>query len=153
KPPAAAAPQVAAPSPIAEPRRQTSTAPELFVIALKHARAVDVATTINSLFQRATPNATSASRQPGFTDDLRNPAPVQDPVTGQPGRAATLTGELTVVPESKANSLIVRANRPDYELVRSVVQEIDIRPAQVLIEVLIIEARRDRSFSVGVSGS
>jgi general secretion pathway protein D len=33
------------------------------------------------------------------------------------------------------------------------VQQIDVRPPQVLIEVLIVEARRDRSFSLGIGAS
>jgi general secretion pathway protein D len=152
--------QTAAPPPVFNPaqdvRKPQAGAPELFVIALKHARAADVASAINSLFQRGTSASatTNTARQPGFTDDVRNPVPIQDPSAAQgAGRAATLTGELTIVPEPKVNSLLVRANRQDFELVQSVVQQIDIRPAQVLIEVLIIEARRDRSFSLGVNAS
>ena len=67
-----------------------------------------------------------------------------------PGRSATLTGELTIVPDSRANSLLIRANRADFELIQAAVEQIDVRPPQVLIEVLIVEARRDRSFSLGV---
>jgi len=154
-------PQAVVPSPVfnspaQEVRKPQAASPELFVIALKHARAADVASTINSLFQRGmnVSAPTNTARQPGFTDDVRNPVPAQDPSAAQgAGRSATLTGVLTIVPEPKANSLLVRANRQDFELVQSVVQQIDIRPAQVLIEVLIIEARRDRSFSFGVNAS
>lgn len=129
-------------------------APELFVIALKHARAANVASTINSLFQRAaSPSSTSTSRPPGFVDDLRAAPLPQEPVSPGASRSATLTGELTIVSDTRANSLLVRANRLDFELVQSVVQQIDVRPPQALIEVLIVEARRDRSFSLGVGAS
>ena len=48
--------------------------------------------------------------------------PAQDPSTpAGAGRAATLTGELTIVPDTEANSLLVRANRQDFELVQSVI--------------------------------
>jgi general secretion pathway protein D len=64
-----------------------------------------------------------------------------------------LTGELTLVADARANSLLLRANRADFELIQAAVQQIDVRPPQALIEVLIVEARRDRNFSLGVQAS
>jgi general secretion pathway protein D len=153
KPPASAVPppNFGAPQP---PQQRAQSAPELFVIALKHARAADVATTINSLFQRAGPPGVTAQnpRTPGYADDLRT-QPAPEPAAPGAARSATLTGELTIVSDARANSLLIRANRQDYDLVQSVVQQIDVRPPQALIEVLIVEARRDRSFSLGVGAS
>jgi general secretion pathway protein D len=144
------------------PRRQVAT-PELFVIALKHARAAVVAQTINALFNRGL-----ASQSPGamtgrpmtLSDELRSaqippadaPLPAQA-VPGTGGRSATITGDLTIVPDARANSLLIRANRTDFELIQAAVQQIDVRPPQVLIEVLIVEARRDRSFALGVEAA
>lgn len=148
-----------APSPMFNPvapqtQSRPQATPELFVIALKHARAADVATTINSLFQRAVPAGPSTTqRTPGYVDDLRTPVGIQEPAAPSAARPAMLTGELTIVSDARANSLLMRANRQDYELVQSVVQQIDIRPPQALIEVLIVEARRDRSFSLGIGAS
>jgi type II secretory pathway component GspD/PulD (secretin) len=145
------------PSPVTNPnptsaasRQPNVSAPELFVIALKHARAADVASTINSLFQRgAASGTTTSARQQGFADDVRLAQSTQP----ETGRAATLTGELTIVPEPKSNMLLLRANRQDCDLIQSIVQQIDVRPPQALIEVLIVEARRDRSFSLGIGAS
>jgi general secretion pathway protein D len=142
-------------------RRQTA-APELFVIALKHARAVDVAGTINALFGRTTSsqNGAPSNHPPTLSDELRmlqTPPPTEPPlpqsIPGTTGRSAALTGELTIVADSRGNSLLIRANRADFELIQAAVQQIDVRPAQVLIEVLIVEARRDRSFALGVEAS
>jgi general secretion pathway protein D len=147
--------QQAVPTPLANPASTAKPAvapPELFVIALKHARAADMATTINSLFQRSASSSTAQqnTRAPGFTDDIRNP-PVPPPTDAQIStRAASLTGELTIVPEPRTNSLIIRANKMDCELIQSIVAQIDVRPPQALIEVMIVEARRDRSFSLGL---
>src|SRR5581483_2590807 len=134
------------PSAVPDPARRQSAAPELFVIALKHARASDVASTINSLFGRssAPPSGVSGgSRAPTLSDELRAnqippvDAPLPQTMPGTAGRAATLTGELTIVADARANNLLVRANRADLELIRAAVEQIDVRPAQVLIEVLI----------------
>ena len=142
------------------PSRQSAT--ELFVIALRHARAADVAVTINALFGRTS----SAGAAPGgnrpstLADELRtiqvppvDAPPLPQSVAGIAGRPATVTGDLTIVADARANSLLIRANRADFELIRATVEQIDVRPPQVLIEVLIVEARRDRSFSLGVDAS
>lgn len=134
--------------------------PELFVLALRHARAVDVAQTINSLFGRGAGGGYQTYQQGGartLSDDLRSvQAPPLDAAPQQPtipSRPATLTGELTVVPDTRVNSLIVRANRADFELIQSAVTQLDVRPAQALIEVLIVETQHDRSFSLGIGAS
>lgn len=136
--------------------------PELFVISLRHARAADVATTINSLFGRSSSPQSSRPgtiHAPTLGDELQAiqvppaNAPLAESVPGAIGRAAALTGELTIVPDVHGNSLLVRANRADFELVQAAVQQLDVRPPQVLIEVLIVEALRDRSFSLGVESS
>jgi general secretion pathway protein D len=79
--------------------------------------------------------------------------PLAQAIPGTGGRSAALTGDLTIVPDARGNSLLIRANRADFELIQAAVQQIDVRPAQVLIEVLIVEARRDRSFALGVEAS
>jgi general secretion pathway protein D len=68
-------------------------------------------------------------------------------------RQAALTGEVTIVPDERTNALLVRASRLDYELINAAVEQLDVRPLQVLIEVLIAEVRRDRDLSFGLSTS
>jgi type II secretory pathway component GspD/PulD (secretin) len=141
-------------------RRQTF-APELFVIALKHARAIDVAGTINALFGRTTGSQFGAvnNRPPTLSEELRvlqtppTEPPLPQAMPGASGRSAALTGDLTIIPDSRGNTLLIRANRADFELIQAAVQQLDVRPAQVLIEVLIVEARRDRSFALGIEAS
>ena len=144
--------------PIGQPPIQVArpaSAPELFVIPLRHARAADVAQTINTLFGRGSASSTSIGART-LTDELRaTQPPTFDAGQPQPivSRPATLTGELTIVSDARVNSLIVRANRADFELIQAAITQIDVRPAQALIEVLIVEARHDRSFSFGISAS
>jgi general secretion pathway protein D len=71
-------------------------------------------------------------------------------VAGVVGRQASLAGDVTIVPDPRANSLLVRASRADFALIQAAVNELDVRPLQVLIEVIIAELRRDRSFNFGV---
>ncbi|MGH7620562.1 MAG: type II secretion system protein GspD [Gemmatimonadaceae bacterium] len=150
-PPARAAAPPVAPTGPQQAARPAGT-PELFVIPLRHARAADVAQTINTLFGRGSVAAYQPTPLRTFGDELRPPMP---PVELTPAitRPATLTGDLTIVPDARVNSLIVRANRADFELIQSAIAQIDVRPAQALIEVMIVEARHDRSFSLGITAS
>ncbi len=132
---------------------------ELFVIRLKHARAADVAATVNLLFGAGGEfSGRGGLSTPTLSDELRRnvvpPAGAAPPVAGAPGAApgtktASLSGPVTIVPDQLTNSLLIRASQADLDVLRQAVEQLDIRPLQVLIEVLIVEARHDRSFSLG----
>jgi len=57
---------------------------------------------------------------------------------------------VTIVPDAVTNALLIRATARDAELMRQAITELDIRPLQVLIEVVIVEARRDRQMAWGL---
>lgn len=129
----------------------------LNVIRMRHARAADVAATVNLLFGGSgafsgSTGLSSGTLSDGLRRDLVPPGLAQVPNTGggdQAPRTASLVGSVTLVPEPLTNSLLVRASQADFEVIKAAVEQVDIRPLQVLIEVLIVEARRDRSFSLG----
>ena len=134
---------------------------QLFVIRLKHARAADVAATVNVLFGAGGEFSGHAGlSRPTLADELRRnvvppqtAAAVSPPSLGTPSTApaATLTGAVTIVPDPLTNSLLIRASQADFDVLRQAVDQLDIRPLQVLIEVLIVEARHDRTFSLGAN--
>lgn len=132
----------------------------LFVIRLKHAKAADVAATVNQLFGGSGEFAGSAAAPTNtLSDELhRNAAATlgAPPASGPPGgdrggQAATLHGPVVIVPDALTNSLLIRSTHPDFDVIQSAVDQLDIRPLQVLIEVLIVEARHDNTFSLGTS--
>lgn len=59
--------------------------------------------------------------------------------------------EVQIVPEETTNSLLVRAAPEDWQIVEEAVQALDLRPLQVLIEVVIAEVSRSSDLEVGVS--
>jgi general secretion pathway protein D len=129
---------------------------QLFVIRLRHARASDVAATVNQLFGGtgvfSGQNGLSAGT---LSEELRRnvvPTAGAQAPAGQPNvRQSSLAGSVTIVPDELTNSLLVRASQRDFDVMKEAVDQLDIRPLQVLIEVLIVEARQDRSFSFGTS--
>ena len=131
---------------------------QLFVIRLKHARAADVAATVNLLFGAGGEfSGRVGLSTPTLSDELRRnvvpPAGAAPPAAGAPPpssvKTATLSGPVTIVPDERTNALLIRASQADFETLQQAVEQLDIRPLQVLIEVMIVEARHDRSFSLG----
>jgi type II secretory pathway component GspD/PulD (secretin) len=62
-------------------------------------------------------------------------------------------GDIRIIAEESSNSLLVRATEPDWALVQQVIQGVDLRPLQVLIEVTIAEVQRTHDYDLGVSGN
>jgi general secretion pathway protein D len=150
------------PPPAQQAQSQLGT-PRLFVIKLRHARAADVAQTVNALYGRASALGELGGGPRGtLSNQLRQnvvpPQATEPPLALAPGivsptgnRVAQLAGETTIVPDAGSNALLVRASAGDFELIRAAVQELDVRPLQVLIEVIIAEVRRDRGLDFGVT--
>lgn len=141
--------------PVARTAMQSDSGPvQLFVIRLRHARAGDVAATVNQLFGGSGAFSGQAGLSAGtLSDELRrNVVPSQGVAVaaGQPApRQSSLSGSVTIVSDELTNSLLIRASQRDYDVIREAVDQLDIRPLQVLIEVMIVEARQDRRFSLG----
>jgi general secretion pathway protein D len=139
-------------------RNPPPSAGELFVIQLKHAKATEVAQTVSALYGRAGSGVASNAQAQTLGEQLRSNlvAPVGGAAAGVPVNAAThttaLSGDITVVADPRGNNLLVRANQADFELIQSLVSKLDVRPLQVLIEVVIAEVQRNGSLGINVSG-
>jgi general secretion pathway protein D len=135
---------------------------ELFTVRLSHAKAPDVAATLNALYGRASAPGELGAPPPApatLGEQLRQAQSSAAAGQTQPAaatattRSATLSGDVAIVPDPRANSLLIRATRTDFDLLSAAIREIDVRPMQVLIEVLIAEVRRDRNFSFGIEAA
>ena len=69
------------------------------------------------------------------------------------GALSNQAGEIRIIAEESSNSLLVRASESDWALIQQIIQGVDLRPLQVLIEVTIAEVQRTRALEVGVSGT
>src|SRR6185312_10863006 len=132
---------------------------QLFIIHLRHARAADVAATVNALYGRASALGEPAAGRPTTLDQQLQSTQIP-PVGAQGaaiasvvGRNATLSGDVTIVPDARSNSLLIRASQSDFDLITAAVSALDTRPLQVLIEVIIAEVQRDRSLAFGVDAT
>lgn len=146
-----------------EGEEQSEPGLRLYVHRLRHVRAPRLAATLQSIFGGAGSAAFAQERQPqSLSERLRaqriepvDPAAepevqveLGDPDLDLPGE---VTGLVQIVPDETTNSLIVRASPADWEVVSQAIQALDLRPLQVLIEVVIAEVRRTSDLALGVS--
>jgi general secretion pathway protein D len=130
---------------------------QVFVHRLRHAPAEDVARSIGALFGLGDGNINSP-RPRSLSQELRDQAIPQNGqgapvVPGQPrqGLNTDLSGNVQIFADQRTNSLLIRASPGDYATIRQAIEQIDTRPLQVLIEVLIAEVRRNRQFGLGLT--
>ena len=148
--------EAVAPAPSPSVAAARSGALELTVVRLRHARAADVAATLSALYGGSGSDLGGA--RPGtLSEELRRnltppvgAAAIPAVVAASLARNAVLEGSLTIVPDPFTNALLIRATAHDADLLRQAVEELDLRPLQVLIEVIIVEARRDHQMAWGL---
>jgi general secretion pathway protein D len=124
---------------------------ELFTLRLRHARAADVAATLNQLFGAGGDFSRPAGLSTGsLSDELRaSRTGARGGDAQQAPSDATLQRQVTMVADQLTNALLIRATAADFELLQQAVAQLDVRPLQVLIEAVVVEARKDRDFSMG----
>lgn len=144
------APAVAAPPP------SDGGEVRLHVYQLKHVRAAKLAATLQSLFGTASVASTPGISTPPLSERLQAQriavlAGDTTPLVDKSLRAE-LKGPVQVVPDETSNALLVRALPSDWALVQDAITRLDLRPLQVMIEVLIAEVRQSRDLDVKLSG-
>ncbi len=149
-----------------------------FVVRLKHANAGELALTLAQIFGASVPATLperarvraledrSLSRTlEGFRErelqalDMRRATPI--PLAVQPSadttsEASAARGAVsltTIVPEPATNSLVLRTSPPNFLLLKETIDALDVRPAQVLLEVHIAEITLDRANEFGINWS
>ena len=151
-----------------------------YVYPLKHASAAELATTLGQVFgatvaaaptrQRvqALEGRSLSSELTGFRrreiESLQERAQMAPPSVAAlgaiPGRAAAesaqapgqgLVGRTTIVPDQATNSLVIRTAPPNFSVLQETIEQLDVRPPQVLLEVLIAEVTLDRASQFGIN--
>jgi general secretion pathway protein D len=77
----------------------------------------------------------------------------QQPAGGQPQgqqSAIDFSGDVRITADPATNSLIVAAAPEDFEIIRGVIEKLDIRRRQVYVEAIILEVTVDRTRDLGI---
>jgi general secretion pathway protein D len=150
-----------------------------YVYRLKHATASELAMTLAQVYGLRLAQTTARPRVQSLSDrslsstlqgfrqselsalSLRQSESVQGaslpPTAGSAG--ATTTDEpgpdasTTIVADLATNSLVIRTEPPNYPILRATIEELDVRPPQVLLEVQVAEVTLDEATQYGINWS
>jgi general secretion pathway protein D len=130
---------------------------QLYIKRLNHARAPLLANTLSALFGGAlngggrAPAAQTLSSQiqqlqqrtvNGQTQTFQIPN-----VTIRNGTDATAL----IIPDELTNSLLIRATPTDWQVIQQAIASLDLRPLQVVIEVIIAEVQHSKNMDLGLT--
>ena len=108
----------------------------IHVVHLKNADATKLAQTLRSVMS-------------GDTSTARRSPPLRKAACSRSAVAAPSGGGM-IQADTASNSLIVTASEPVYNNIRSVIEKLDVRRAQVFVEALIVEVTADKAAEFGV---
>ncbi len=121
------------------------------VVALKNARAQDIAMQLNVLFSRE-------GTRPPSRDGEDQTDPWLAFFFGSPAKKderpiSNLIGQVRVVPSDRINSVIVTTATQNFETIRRLIEELDVESPKVYVSVRLIEITRTRSRRTGTRWS
>ena len=151
-----------------------------YVYSLKHASAAELAGTLGQLFGAAVASPGPRARVQelegrSLSSELRglrrrelesleqrrqeaaftpSTAGILTPAVAESGRGPDvqgLVGQTTIIPDQATNSLLIRTAPPNFSVLQETINQLDVRPAQVLLEVLIAEVTLDRANQWGIN--
>lgn len=100
----------------------------IFVYSLENADAEELAGVLNDLFSRINPK--------------KQVSPVERPKTAKTSLSAEtreITGTVSITADNATNSLLIHALPADYDTIKRVIKDLDIRRKQVFVEAAIME--------------
>jgi len=133
----------------------------LFIHRLRHANALVLASTLQALFGGTGPTINPRSRS---AETLSQQLRAIEQASGQQYQGAMLQGgqvtfevgsselegDIQIVPDEITNSLLIRSTTGDWAILEQAILALDLRPLQVVIEVVIAEVRRTGELNLGV---
>ena len=128
------------------------------VIFLRNATAQDVATLITQL---VTGQTTAAQRAAGGSRTALTRTPVPTPTPTAPGATAATTTQqsganefsqmLTVLPDVRSNSIVASGTKSDLQLLKDLVEKVDVVLPQVRIECVVAEVTLSDNEQSGIT--
>lgn len=138
----------------------------LFVYRVQNGKAVELAETLNDLFEKDAQEDAPAELAPGLesatigeaprtTDADGNqgnpPAPRQTPaLSAAEGLEIDQDSEVKIIADEANNALLILAKGTDYRQILAALRQLDVSPLQVLVEVTIAQVQLTDSLEFGV---
>jgi general secretion pathway protein D len=131
----------------------------MFIVYLRNAEAARVVQTLRALLtgQDAPTQAPAGGLSPapsgmtGTSTISSTPTGTQAlPYTGPAAATSFSAGGATVSADTANNALVILAPEPVYNNLRTVIEKLDVRRAQVYVEALIVEVSADKAAEFGI---
>jgi len=100
----------------------------IFVYYLENADSEELAKVLNEIFAKVKPKGKIPSR--GSPNALKTPVHIE---------TREITGTISITADQATNSLIIHALLRDYEILKKVIKDLDVRRKQVFVEAAIME--------------
>jgi general secretion pathway protein D len=121
----------------------TPAAGNVHVIYLKNAQAVDIAKTLRNIVNSDASSLTQTQTQAQTQGQNQAQA-------GQSGKVGQDSGPGMIQADQASNALIITAPEAIFNNLKAVVEKLDVRRAQVLVEALIVEVSADKAAEFGI---
>ncbi len=122
---------------------------QIHVLYLEHAKAEDVAQVLSNLSENGGSATTTPRRR--TTTGTAAPAGAPDAPAGPTSVTAAFDSGMRITHDESTNSLVIIANSDDYRVVKQVIDQLDIRRRQVLIDAVILELASTDELDQGVA--
>lgn len=133
-----------------------TTRSQIYVYRLEHAKAEDVSQVLQDLSQEG-----GSRRGGGGAEDEVDPrvararaqarqrergdAPEDE---GGEGAAAVFDSGMRIAPDENTNSLVIIASRDDYQVIESVIRQLDVKRKQVFVDAVVMELSSQESMDL-----
>ena len=108
-------------------------------------------TTANNRLNPNTPGQTTPMAPTAAANSFQRN--LQSIVAKAAGGDSQILGDAKIIPDERANSLVVYADKRDMEVLTNIVGKLDVALAQVLIEAVVMEVSIGNALSLGVSAA
>jgi len=141
------------------------------VYKVQHVDAVELANTLNDIFGNGSGSSQSSSRRdksPKLANDkkageltnkssdikssfeTKKNTPQRSVSSGNSDTKVANVGDVRIVADEANNSLIIVATAQEYEIIRPIVNQLDVMPLQVLVDATIVEVTLTDNLKYGI---
>lgn len=139
-------------------RANSATGGGVNVYKAQHADAEELAGTLNEIFTGAQKKDSSAKVAAGKKSaQLSNKQPSSQSVTKSSsinkqtgGAEVANVGEVRIIADKANNSVVIVATAQEYEVIRTVIKQLDVMPLQVLIDATIASVKLTNNLKYGI---
>ncbi len=127
----------------------------IYVVRLENAKAEEVASVLQELSDASGSNSNNNNNNRANLRNRRNRQQQQnnnDDEDGEGGGAiAAFDSGMRIAPDENTNSLVIIAKPADFEVVKRVIDELDMERRQVFVDTTILEVSSEDSFELGLA--